>query len=61
MMTILNTLRATPTTIGAITTPALPPLADPGTAAGRLDLLFREKALWTFGRGPRTTPGRGSA
>jgi hypothetical protein len=39
---ILNTLRAT-----AIT-PAMPALADPGTFDARVDLLFREKAFWTF-------------
>ena len=44
---ILNTLRA-----NAIT-PAMTPLADPGTAAGRVDLLFRERAFWLFGTGHR--------
>ncbi|MGQ0648525.1 MAG: hypothetical protein ACT4P7_13250 [Gemmatimonadaceae bacterium] len=39
---ILNTLRAT-----AIT-PAMTPLADPGSFDARVDLLFREKAFWTF-------------
>jgi hypothetical protein len=29
------------------------PLTDPGTAAGRVALLFREKAFWQFGRGHR--------
>jgi hypothetical protein len=55
MMTILNTLRATPLTIGTVTTvpSTLPALADPGTADGRLNLLFREKAFWTFTRGQR--------
>jgi hypothetical protein len=52
-LTTLNTLRATPTTIGTITTPAMPALVDPVTPAARLDLLFREKALWTFTRGQR--------
>jgi starch-binding outer membrane protein, SusD/RagB family len=31
----------------------LAPLTDPGTAAGREDLHFREKAFWLFGRGFR--------
>lgn len=31
----------------------LDPLQDPGTEAGRQDLLFQEKAFWTFGRGYR--------
>ena len=39
---ILNTLRAT-----AIT-PALSPLTDPGSYNARVDLLFRERAFWTF-------------
>jgi hypothetical protein len=41
----LNALRAT--------VPGLAPLADPGTAAGRVNLLFRERALWLFGTGHR--------
>jgi starch-binding outer membrane protein, SusD/RagB family len=44
-LTTLNTLRAT--------VPGLAALADPGTAAGRQDLLFRERAFWLFGRGYR--------
>ena len=52
-LTILNTLRATPYTIGTITTTTMPPLADPGTLAAQQDLLFREKAFWTFTRGQR--------
>lgn len=31
----------------------LAPLADPGTAAGRVDLLFRERAFWLFATGHR--------
>jgi hypothetical protein len=53
MLNILNALRAAPQTIGTVTTPVMPALADPGTAAGRIDLLFREKAFWTFSRGQR--------
>lgn len=52
-LTTLNSLRATPYVIGTITTPVMAPLADPGTAAARIDLLFREKAFWTFTRGQR--------
>jgi hypothetical protein len=63
-LTILNALRASPQQITAPsptatgqhpgwTVPVLPPLADPGTADGRVNLLFREKAFWTFGRGFR--------
>ncbi len=51
----LNALRATPPKLGEITLTAaqLPPLTDPGTAAGRVNLMFREKAFWTFSRGQR--------
>jgi starch-binding outer membrane protein, SusD/RagB family len=45
MIATLNAARATVT--------GLPPLTDPGTAAGRIDLLFRERAFWHFGRGQR--------
>jgi hypothetical protein len=44
---ILNNLRAT-----AIT-PALAPLADPGSFDARVNLLFRERAFWTFLTGRR--------
>ena len=64
MMTILNSLRATPIQITAPsptatgthpgwTTPVMPALADPGTARGRENLLFREMAFWQYGRGFR--------
>ena len=55
MISILNTLRATAVTIGTLSyaANALPPLTDPGTADGRINLLFREKAFWTFTRGQR--------
>jgi hypothetical protein len=29
------------------------PLTDPGNQGARIDLLFRERAFWTFGRGQR--------
>jgi hypothetical protein len=43
------------TTIGTVTigATALPNLTDPGTAAARVSLQFREKAFWTFSRGQR--------
>jgi hypothetical protein len=44
---ILNTLRS------SAITPALPALADPGSPAARVDLLFRERAFWLFGTGHR--------
>lgn len=64
MMTILNTLRGTalqitapsPTATGTHpgwTTPVMAALVDPGTAAGRQALLFREMAFWQYGRGHR--------
>jgi len=52
-LTTLNALRAGPTNIGALTITGMSPLADPGTAGSRIDLLFRERAFWTFGRGQR--------
>jgi starch-binding outer membrane protein, SusD/RagB family len=55
MLAILNALRAAPPQIGTVTPAAssLPPLVDPGTLEGRVNLLFREKAFWTFTRGQR--------
>jgi len=55
MIAILNQLRATKLTMGTVTyaANALPALSDPGTADGRINLLFREKAFWTFSRGQR--------
>lgn len=64
MLTILNALRAAPQLITApsptstgthsgLTTPVMPALTDPGTQDGRVNLLFREKAFWQFGRGFR--------
>jgi hypothetical protein len=55
MISILNGLRATSLTIGTLSyaANALKPLSDPGTANARIDLLFREKAFWTFTRGER--------
>jgi len=41
------------TTTGTVTVPAMTSLTDPGTAASRLSLTFREKAFWTFARGQR--------
>lgn len=53
MLSILNALRAAPQKLGTVTTPVLSALGDPGTNAARVDLLFREKAFWTFSRGQR--------
>jgi starch-binding outer membrane protein, SusD/RagB family len=41
------------TTIGTVTVPSMPDLTDPGTPDARINLLFREKAFWTFARGQR--------
>ena len=49
----LNALRTGPTSIGAVTVTGMSALTDPGTAGARIDLLFRERAFWTFGRGQR--------
>lgn len=49
----LNALRAGPTNIGAVTVTGMPALTDPGNQGARIDLLFRERAFWTFGRGQR--------
>ena len=51
----LNGLRATSLTLGTVAYAAnrLPALTDPGTVDGRINLLFREKAFWTFSRGQR--------
>jgi hypothetical protein len=53
MLTILNALRAAPPKLGEVQPAGLAPLTDPGTEAGRVDLLFKERAMWTFGRGER--------
>lgn len=44
---ILNDLRSNQTS------PALQPLADPGSDQARVSLLFRERAMWLFGTGHR--------
>lgn len=53
MLAILNALRAAPPPHGTVQPDAMPALTDPGTPAAQVDLLFREKAFWTFGRGQR--------
>lgn len=61
----LNALRAQASTLIPLLYPAIPdalkatfpqtlaPLTDPGTAAGRVDLVFRERALWMYMTGHR--------
>ena len=53
MFRILNQLRASPPKLGEVQPAARPALVDPGTFEARVDLLFREKAFWTFSRGQR--------
>jgi TonB-dependent SusC/RagA subfamily outer membrane receptor len=54
MMAILNALRASSPTIAAIKVPVMAAIATtPATRDAAIDLLFREKAFWTFGRGQR--------
>lgn len=50
----LNALRSAGTIrLGTVNVPVMAALVDPGAAATRVDLLFREKAFWTFSRGQR--------
>ena len=54
MMTILNDLRTHAQTIGTYKVAAMAPLSTtPSTKDAAIDLFFREKALWQFGRGYR--------
>jgi hypothetical protein len=53
MMTILNALRGTPQVLGPLNVPAMAALPTPGTRDAAINLLFREKAFWQFGRGNR--------
>lgn len=54
MLTTLNTLRTGPTRVSVtVTVSNMAPLTDPGTRRAQEDLLFREKAFWTFSRGQR--------
>ena len=47
-LTTLNDLRRSSRTYGAVTTPVMADLADPGTKTAREDLLFRERAFWMY-------------
>jgi hypothetical protein len=53
MMTILNALRTAPQKLGPLQVPAMTALATPATKDAAVDLFFREKAFWQFGRGNR--------
>ena len=53
MTTILNSLRAAPPTMGIFKPTAMAALATPPDKPTAVQLFFREKALWQFGRGTR--------
>ena len=53
LTTILNALRAAPQNLGPITTAAMSALTVPATKDAAVNLFFREKAFWQFGRGQR--------
>ncbi len=57
-LTILNTLRTNPalyppSPVGYARGPNLTALADPGTAAARVDLMFYERGFWLYATGHR--------
>jgi hypothetical protein len=58
MMTILNNLRTTQQQTGIFKPPLMAALPTPGSQTAAVDLFFREKAFWTFGRGQRLTDMR---
>jgi hypothetical protein len=54
MVATLNNLRSTSQTIGAFTVPAMSPITTiPASKDQAIQLLFREKGFWQFGRGVR--------
>jgi hypothetical protein len=53
MLTILDALRASAQNLGTFAVPVMPALVAPATHDAAIDLFFREKAFWTFGRGQR--------
>jgi hypothetical protein len=53
MIDILNALRAAKPNLGPVTPAAMSPLVAPTTKDAAIDLFFREKAFWQFGRGQR--------
>jgi hypothetical protein len=58
MTTILNALRTAPPNIGPVTPAAMPALTAPTSKDAAVDLFFREKAFWQFGRGQRLSDMR---
>jgi hypothetical protein len=53
MMSILNALRAAPPKLGEVQPTAMTALSVPTDTATAVNVLFREKAFWTFSRGQR--------
>ena len=53
VMTILNALRTSPPLIGNYQPAAMAALPTPASQTAAVDLFFREKAFWQFGRGER--------
>jgi hypothetical protein len=53
MMAIMNALRAAPPKLGEVQPTAMAALAVPTTLDAAINVYFREKAFWTFGRGQR--------
>lgn len=53
MMSILNAVRAAPPKLGIFQPAAMAALPTPASQAAAVQLFFREKALWTYGRGQR--------
>ena len=53
MTAILNALRAAPPKTGNVAPTAMTALTAPATQDAAIDLYFREKAFWQFGRGER--------
>jgi hypothetical protein len=53
MISILNALRAAPPSLGPITPAAMAALPTPATKDDAINVFFREKAFWQFGRGQR--------
>jgi hypothetical protein len=58
MMTILNSLRAAPPTLGIFKPAAMAALPVPATQSDAINVFFREKAFWQFGRGERLSDMR---
>jgi hypothetical protein len=49
----LNALRGAPQVLGPLSVPAMAALPTPASKDAAINLFFREKAFWQFGRGNR--------